>query len=171
MRLFPFSICWLFSHKEARNKHCLLQHSASSFSSHLIYWRMEIISGPDTYCSTQYNPENSFFLQIRLSTSCWTFSVIEFLTTNFVKLSEQNIYLSIKISMTKYLSQTGVGRTVWEVAVETRVGDQRVRHDLLIASDNVSLIGNLPPSSQHLKLCWRECKVSPSTLKMYLWMN
>ena len=151
MRLFPFSICWLFSHKEARNKHCLLQHSASSFSSHLIYWRMEIISGPDTYCSTQYNPENSFFLQIRLSTSCWTFSVIEFLF------------------MTKYLSQTGVGRTVWEVAVETRVGDQRVRHDLLIASDNVSLTGNLPPSSQHLKLCWRECKVSP--LKMYLWMN
>lgn len=153
MRLFPFSICWLFSHKEARNKHCLLQHSASSFSSHLIYWRMEIISGPDTYCSTQYNPENSFFLQIRLSTSCWTFSVIEFLF------------------MTKYLSQTGVGRTVWEVAVETRVGDQRVRHDLLIASDNVSLTGNLPPSSQHLKLCWRECKVSPSPLKMYLWMN
>ena len=153
MRLFPFSICWLFSHKEARNKHCLLQHSASSFSSHLIYWRMEIISGPDTYCSTQYIPENSFFLQIRLSTSCWTFSVIELLF------------------MTKYLSQTGVGRTVWEVAVETRVGDQRVRHDLLIASDNVSLTGNLPPSSQHLKLCWRECKVSPSPLKMYLWMN
>ena len=109
MRLFPFSICWLFSHKEARNKHCLLQHSASSFSSHLIYWRMEIISGPDTYCSTQYNPENSFFLQIRLSTSCWTFSVIEFLTTNFVKLSEQNIYLSIKISISDRSRPDGLG--------------------------------------------------------------
>ena len=72
----------------------------------------------------------------------------------FVKLRPDELFLS-----QAGWKQQG-SRTVCEVVAQCRVGGCAVTHHLLITSDNVSLTsGNLPPSSQHLKLCWRECKV------------